>query len=96
MFYVSDERSAARSLPPIFVNDFSAGAAARAAAAAQNELARAERDASKLHEQRLYLDSESGIGIDLPDGIISDAAVVRKGESLPIYILIAYTVYLIV
>lgn len=59
--------------PPILPNDKSAGAAARAAAAAQNErmeMARIEsiragRD--KVPDVRLTQDSESGIGIDLRD-----------------------------
>ncbi|KAE8145636.1 F-box and WD40 domain protein [Aspergillus avenaceus] len=50
---------------PVFLNDIYAGAAARAAAAAQNEMARTERD--KLADTRLTRDSESGIGIDLRD-----------------------------
>jgi F-box and WD-40 domain protein 1/11 len=62
--------------PPILPNDIYAGAAARAAAAAQNEqmelarleLAKTERDLIKgLPEMRLTQDSESGIGIDLRD-----------------------------
>lgn len=53
--------------PPIFPNDMYAGAAARAAAAAQNEMARVERDSAKLSDARLPQDSESGIGIDLRD-----------------------------
>ncbi|KAJ6106025.1 hypothetical protein N7512_009542 [Penicillium capsulatum] len=59
--------------PPILPNDKSAGAAARAAAAAQNvrmemarlEMNRADRD--KTPDVRLTQDSESGIGIDLRD-----------------------------
>lgn len=59
--------------PPILPNDKSAGAAARAAAAAQNERMemarlesiRASRD--KIPDVRLTQDSESGIGIDLRD-----------------------------
>lgn len=57
--------------PPILPNDKSAGAAARAAAAAQNEmvrmeLAKLEREfPAKVSDVRL--DSESGIGIDLRD-----------------------------
>ncbi|KAJ5577596.1 uncharacterized protein N7459_006560 [Penicillium hispanicum] len=61
------------SEPPILPNDKSAGAAARAAAAAQNErmemirleMARGERD--KASDLRLAQDSESGIGIDIRD-----------------------------
>lgn len=61
------------SEPPILPDDKYAGAAARAAAAAQNErmemikteMARAERE--KSSDLRLTQDSESGIGIDLRD-----------------------------
>ncbi|KAF7586930.1 hypothetical protein BBP40_008004 [Aspergillus hancockii] len=53
--------------PPVFPDNIYAGAAARAAAAAQNELARAERDGAKHSDTRLTRDSESGIGIDLRD-----------------------------
>lgn len=53
--------------PPILPNDMCAGSAARAAATAQNELARAERDAAKSRDAKITLDSESGIGIDLRD-----------------------------
>lgn len=59
--------------PPILPNHQFSGAAARAAAAAQNErmelarleLARAERE--RFLDSKLPLDSESGIGIDLRD-----------------------------
>ncbi|KAJ5105848.1 hypothetical protein NUU61_003195 [Penicillium alfredii] len=79
--------------PPILPNDIYAGAAARAAAAAQNErsemarmemarneMVRGERDMPKTPELRLPTDSESGIGIDLRDrSEISDVdlAIVR-------------------
>ncbi|KAF5858518.1 hypothetical protein ETB97_004314 [Aspergillus alliaceus] len=53
--------------PPVLPDDIYAGAAARAAAAAQNELARVERDGAKYSDTRLTRDSESGIGIDLRD-----------------------------
>ena len=76
--------------PPILPNDKSAGAAARAAAAAQNErmemarleTARAERD--KVPDVRLTQDSESGIGIDLRDrSDLSDSELdfVRLGKN---------------
>ncbi|GAB1203435.1 hypothetical protein APSETT445_002070 [Aspergillus pseudonomiae] len=55
------------SEPPVLPDDFYAGAAARAAAAAQNELFRAERDGAKYSDTGLTRDSESGIGIDLRD-----------------------------
>jgi len=74
--------------PPVLPNDIYAGAAARAAAAAQNEQAKAERDALKIFESRLTLtrDSESGIGIDLRDrSELSDSelAVIRIGKYSP-------------
>ncbi|KAF7121895.1 hypothetical protein CNMCM5793_009449 [Aspergillus hiratsukae] len=53
--------------PPILPDNIYAGAAARAAAAAQNELARAERDHIKSFDMRVTRDSESGIDIDLRD-----------------------------
>ncbi|RAL15371.1 F-box/WD repeat-containing protein [Aspergillus homomorphus CBS 101889] len=62
--------------PPVFPADIYAGAAARAAAAAQNELARALREGVKSSETRLTRDSESGIGIDLRDrSDLSDSAL---------------------
>lgn len=66
--------------PPILPNDMGAGSAARAAAAAQNEMARVERDAVKSRDAKITLDSESGIGIDLrdrADGSETELAVVR-------------------
>ncbi|KAI9928992.1 hypothetical protein MW887_001385 [Aspergillus wentii] len=66
--------------PPILPDNIYAGSAARAAAAAQNEQAKAEREASKIDDAKITLDSESGIGIDLRDrSEISDTnlAVVR-------------------
>ncbi|KAJ6033672.1 hypothetical protein N7444_011443 [Penicillium canescens] len=59
--------------PPILPNNRFGGAAARAAAAAQNEqmevarMAKAERESNKILEMRIPQDSESGIGIDLRD-----------------------------
>lgn len=74
--------------PPILPDDPFGGAAARAAAAAQNELAKAERTASKadskIWDGKVTRDSESGIGIDLRDrSEMSDAelAVVRIGKT---------------
>ncbi|KAJ5736122.1 uncharacterized protein N7483_001247 [Penicillium malachiteum] len=65
------------SEPPIIPNDKFFGAAARAAAAAQNEqmdlarqLARIERE--KALDMRVTQDTESGIGIDLRDPSDSD------------------------
>ena len=72
--------------PPILPNDKFAGSAARAAAAAQNELARvemakAERDVRKS-DTRVTQDSESGIGIDLRDpSDKSDLSCVRIGRN---------------
>ncbi|CAL5867570.1 uncharacterized protein PFLUO_LOCUS1789 [Penicillium psychrofluorescens] len=60
--------------PPVFPNDIYSGAAARAAAAAQNQMAKAEREAAKTVDIHLTQDSESGIGIDLRDrSELSDA-----------------------
>ncbi|EAW09760.1 F-box/WD repeat-containing protein [Aspergillus clavatus NRRL 1] len=53
--------------PPALPNNIYAGAAARAAAAAQNELAKAERDFMMSFNTKLTRDSESGIEIDLRD-----------------------------
>lgn len=77
--------------PPILPDDLCAGAAARAAAAAQNEqmelarleMAKMEWDWIKSSEMRLINDSESGIGIDLRDGSgLSDAEldILRIGK----------------
>lgn len=69
--------------PPILPDDMHAGAAARAAAAAQNELFKAERHALKPADTRVTQDSESGIGIDLRDhSEISgaDLAILRVGK----------------
>ena len=53
--------------PPILPRDMGGGSAARAAAAAQNEMTRVERDNAKYRDTSMCLDSESGIGIDLRD-----------------------------
>lgn len=69
--------------PPVFPNDIYSGAAARAAAAAQNQMAKAEREAAKTVDIHLTQDSESGIGIDLRDrSELSDAelALLRLGK----------------
>ncbi|KAJ9192035.1 hypothetical protein DTO021D3_7849 [Paecilomyces variotii] len=70
--------------PPVLPDGPFGGTAARAAAAAQNELTNAERAASKadskIWDGKITRDSESGIGIDLRDrSEMSDAelAVVR-------------------
>lgn len=72
------------SEPPILPFDLSGGAAARAAAAALNEMAKAERIAfrgdSNIFDVKLIRDSESGIGIDIRDHSElseSELAVVR-------------------
>ena len=69
--------------PPILPEDMFAGSAARAAAAAQNELARAERVTSHTSESKITRDTESGIGIDLRDPEISEAdyGAVRTGKN---------------
>ncbi|KAI9872803.1 MAG: hypothetical protein M1830_001178 [Pleopsidium flavum] len=75
------------SEPPILPYDPASGAAARAAAAAQNEMLGAGRvlllrDETRLGEPKLTRDSESGIGIDIrdrtDDTAESQTAVVRK------------------
>lgn len=59
--------------PPVLPSHGFSGAAARAAAAAQNEqmevarIAKAERESNKILDVRVPQDSESGIGIDLRD-----------------------------
>jgi F-box and WD-40 domain protein 1/11 len=76
--------------PPVLPNHVTFGAAARAAAAAQNEqmevarMAKVERESSKILDMRVPQDSESGIGIDLRDrSEISDAellGLIRLGR----------------
>lgn len=69
--------------PPVFSNDLSGGAAARAAAAAQNEMAKTGRSLSP-GDSKIF-DTESGIGFDLRDRFDlsdSETAVVRLGESI--------------
>lgn len=79
------------SEPPVVPGDLSRGAAARAAAAAQNEMIKAERVRSNSTDRRVddglgvkpSLDYESGIEINMEDHAdISDDElnVVRKGE----------------
>jgi F-box and WD-40 domain protein 1/11 len=76
--------------PPVFSDDLPGGAAARAAAAAQNEMAKADRVSSRGDSKifdRVERDSESGIGIDLrdrADGSELELAVVRLGTFSPI------------
>ena len=63
--------------------DFSSGAAARAAAAAQNELLESMRK-MRLSEPQVTQDSESGIGIERGDSPLDfEAPVVRQGMSVP-------------
>ena len=67
--------------PPVFSDDLSGGSAARAAAAAQNEMAKMSRSLSP-GDSKIF-DTESGIGFDLRDrSEFSDTetAVVRLGE----------------
>ena len=63
--------------------DLSSGAAARAAAAAQNEILATMRGLS-LAEPKINRDSESGVGIEVRDSaeepIGSEAPVVRQGK----------------
>ena len=77
--------------PPILPYDPARGAAARAAAAAQNEMlgvgrVLALRDDARLSESKIARDSESGIGIDLRDRTDEPSetaiAIVRKGRHL--------------
>lgn len=79
--------------PPILPNHKFSGAAARAAAAAQNErmemvkleMARAERE--RFLDSKFPQDSESGIGIDLRDRSDQsevDLAIVRIGKILDV------------
>ncbi len=76
------------SEPPILPYDPASGAAARAAAAAQNEMLGVGRvlvlrDDKRLGEPKLTRDSESGIGIDIRDRTDetaeSETTIVRKG-----------------
>ena len=78
--------------PPVLPNHKSAGAAARAAAAAQNEQMEAARMAkveleNKMLDLRVPQDSESGICIDLRDrSDVSDTdllAIMRLGKDEP-------------
>ena len=60
--------------------DISSGAAARAAAAAQNELLESMRK-MRLSEMRVARDSESGIGIERADSTVDlEGPVVRQGK----------------
>lgn len=79
------------SEPPILPYDPARGAAARAAAAAQNEMLGVGRvltlrDDARLSESKLARDSESGIGIDLRDRTDetpeTEIPIVRKGRVL--------------
>ena len=78
------------SEPPIVPHDPASGAAARAAAAAQNEMLGVGRvlilrEDNLFSEPKLARDSESGIGIDLRDRTDETAepgiTVVRKGKT---------------
>lgn len=72
--------------PPRPPTDLSSGAAARAAAAAQNEILATMRNLS-LAEPRITRDSESGVGIEVRDcteGLVgSEMLVVRQGNYSP-------------
>lgn len=68
--------------PPVFTNDLTSGAAARAAAAAQNHLTKVVRGELFSDESKVS-DSESGIGIvlrDRHDVLDPETAFVRMGE----------------
>lgn len=72
--------------PPILPENLAAGSAARAAAAAQNELAKVGRVVSKgdprVFDSKHFTDSESGIGIDMRDrvdGSETEREVIRQG-----------------
>lgn len=72
--------------PPILPESLAAGSAARAAAAAQNEMAKVGRVVSKgdprVFDSRRCTDSESGIGIDMRDrvdGSDTERELVRQG-----------------
>lgn len=68
---------------PRILSDFSSGAAARAAAAAQNEILESMRN-MRLAEAELTRDSESGVGIEVRDNgeVTMDFSitVVRQGK----------------
>lgn len=87
-FYATTEPTTAAPVvrnplePPIIPDNAYAGAAARAAAAAHNEAARAERETARLSDSKSPLDSESGIGIDLrerSDSSDGRSSVARAG-----------------
>jgi F-box and WD-40 domain protein 1/11 len=66
--------------PPRIPDDLMSGAAARAAAATQNEILETVRNL-RLVEPKVPRDSESGIGIEMLDPWDEDDdEVVRKGE----------------
>lgn len=65
--------------PPTFLDDHTSGAAARAAAAEQNEMLRALRRLCSK-ERRVRRDSESGIGIET-QSLERETAIVRRGKS---------------
>jgi F-box and WD-40 domain protein 1/11 len=66
--------------PPRIPDDLMSGAAARAAAATQNEILETVRNL-RLVEPKVPRDSESGIGIEMRDPWDEDDdEVVRKGE----------------
>lgn len=68
--------------PPKIPEDLNSGAAARAAAASQNEILESIR-ISRLAESKIQRDSESGIGIEIRDQEDnSDTTVLRIGECL--------------
>lgn len=91
-YTVSSPVPGSGSEPPIVPHDPSSGAAARAAAAAQNEMLGVGRilvskNDTRLSEPKVTRDSESGIGIDIRDRIDetteSETTIVRKGRAEP-------------
>ncbi|KAK2812808.1 hypothetical protein FQN50_001137 [Emmonsiellopsis sp. PD_5] len=91
-YYVTDPIPGSGSEPPILPGDLAHGAAARAAAAAQNQMVKIGRVVSKgdskiydsdtpPHDLEVARDSESGIDVDLQDIVgvpEDDLDVVRK------------------
>jgi F-box and WD-40 domain protein 1/11 len=66
--------------PPRIPDDLMSGAAARAAAATQNEMFESVRNL-RIPEPKIPRDSESGIGIEMRDRWDEDEdELVRKGE----------------
>ena len=98
LIFEDDEFSALPALPGCAIEpepsrpsfNLSSGAAARAAAAAQNEILESMRDLT-LAEPDVTRDSESGVGIEVRDGgetmdeFDFDIPVVRQGMEARLY-----------